>query len=327
MARRALLLLVAVLVTLSPSAAPAAQVVNGGFESGSLAGWEARRALGAGKWFAYRGTDAPIGHQRGADPVQPPPQGQFAAIADQANPETLLLFQDLQLEPGTDYRLSLLAYYDSYAGLAIPSPDTLTADEEAIGAQANQQFRIDLVRPEASPDSIAPGDVLLNLFRTRPGGPRTMKPTQLIADLGAFAGQTVRLRIAVATTEEVLNAGVDAVELSAPDGTFAPSPGSRIRVGKRKANRRNGTLRLRVRVPEAGLLTAKSRSGKIARASLRTAQAGIAVLQLRPSRKGRPILERRGRLRTAVTLTWRPLTGGRETVHVPVVLKVRKSRI
>lgn len=320
MAKRMLPMLIAALALLLPATAPAAQVVNGGFESGTLAGWEARRSLGAGKWFAYEGTEAPIGHQRGADPVQAPPQGNFAAITDQANPDSLLLFQDLQLEPGTSYKLSLLAFYDSYAALANPSPDSLIADEEALGGQANQQFRIDLVRPDAPLDSIAPGDVLLELFRTKAGGPRSLKPTQLIAELAPFAGQTVRLRVAVATTEEVLNAGIDAVTLSAPDGSF---PGAtRIRAGKARKNPRNGTVQLRVRVPGAGLLVA--RAGSIHRASLRTAEEGIAVLQLRPRERGRAILERRGRMRVKVALTWRAASGGRETIRVPVGFKLRK---
>lgn len=318
-------LVVALMAMLLPTAAPAAQIVNGGFEAGTLAGWEVRRSLGAGKWFAYQGTNAPIGHQRGADPVQPPPQGGFAAITDQANPEALFLFQDLRLEPGTSYKVSLLAFYDSYAALANPSPETLSADEEAIGAQANQQFRIDVMRPDAAIDSIDPGDVLLNLFRTRAGGPRSMAPTQFVGDLAPFAGQTVRLRVAVVTTEEVLNAGVDAVSLSAPDGTFPRSTGARIRVvGKARRNLENGTVRLRVQVPGAGLLVAKDKGGKIRKATLRTAQEGIAILQLRPSRKGRAILERRHKLRVGVSLTWRPLSGGQQKLRVPVIFKLRK---
>jgi len=313
-------LLVVLLAALFPAAAPAAQVVNGDFEAGTLAGWEARRALGAGRWFAYQGTDAPIGHQRGAEPVQPPPQGNFAAIADEANPDSMLLFQDLQLEPGTSYKLSLLAFYDSYAGLAIPSPDSLSPSEEAIGGQANQQFRIDLIRPDAPLDSVAPGDVLLNLFRTRAGGPRSLKPIHLVADLASFAGQTVRLRIAVVTTEEVLNAGVDAVSLSAPDGSF---PGeTRIHAGKARKNPKNGAVSLRVQVPGAGLLVAQA--GKLHRASLRTDREGIAVLQLRPNGKGLAALERRGRMRLKVALTWRAADGGQETIRVPVVFRLRK---
>jgi hypothetical protein len=309
---------------LLPSPAGAAEIANGGFETGSFAGWEARQSTGAGKWFVYEGTKPPIPHERGAVAVQPPPQGQFAAISDQLNPETLLLSQDLRLEPGTSYKLSLLAFYDSYAALAVPSPDTLATGEEVIGSGANQQFRIDLMRPDAPPDSLAPGDVLLNLFRTGSGVARSMPPTRFIAGLAPFAGQTVRLRIAVASTEEVLNAGVDAVELSAPDGTFAVQPQDRIHPRKARPNRRKGTVALPVQVPGAGRLLASSRSGKVRPVSVRTDRAGVVVLQLRPTRKAAKLLEGRRKLRVGISLTWSPLSGGQQKLRVPVVF-LRKS--
>jgi hypothetical protein len=320
---RWVLLIALALAALVPAGASAATVVNGGFESGDLSGWETRRSTGFGKWYAYQGTKPPIPHERGAVSVQPPPQGTYAAIADQANPDSLLLFQDLRLEPGSQYKLSLLAYYDTYAALTLPSPDTLSVDEGTLGPQANQQFRIDVVRPEAPVDSVASGDVLLELFRTRAGGARKMGPTRLIGDLTPFAGQTVRLRIAVAATEEVLSAGVDAVELSAPDGTFTSSR-KRIRPGRSRPNLRKGTVLLPVQVPEAGRLVAKSRSGKMRVAAAKAARAGKVTLRLRPSGKGRAILERRHKLRVGVSLTWRPLTGGQQKLRVPVVFKLRK---
>jgi len=320
---RWILLVALALAALAPSAAPAATIVNGGFESGDFSGWETRRSTGLGRWYAHQGTKPPIPHERGAVSIQPPPQGQYAAITDQANPDSLLLFQDLRLEPGSEYKLGLLAYYDSYAALAFPSPDTLSVDEEALGPQSNQQFRIDVIRPEAPVDSISPGDVLLNLFRTRAGGARQMAPTRLVGDLTPFAGQTVRLRIAVAATEEVLSAGIDAVELSAPDGAFSSSR-RRIRPGKPRPNLKKGTLLLPVQVPEAGRLAAKSSSGKSRAAALKTTRAGKVTLRLRTSRKGRAVLERRHRLRVGITLTWRPLSGGRQKLRVPVVFKLRK---
>jgi hypothetical protein len=321
---RWVLLIALALAAAAPSPASAATVVNGGFESGDLSGWEARRSTSFGKWYAYQGTKPPIPHERGAVSVQPPPRGTYAAITDQANPDSLLLFQDLRLEPGSRYKLSLLAYYDTYAALAIPSPDTLSVDEGTLGPQANQQFRIDVIRPEAPVDSVGSGDVLLTLFRTRAVGARKMSPTRLVADLAPFAGQTVRLRIAVAATEEVLSAGVDAVELSAPDGTFTSSR-KRIRPGKPRPNLKKGTVLLPVQVPEAGRLVARSRGGKIRSASLKTTRAGKVALRLHPSRKGRTILERRHKLRVGITLTWKPLSGGRQKLRVPVVFKLRKS--
>lgn len=320
-----MLLIALALAALAPVGAGAAEIVNGGFESGDFSGWKLRQETGAGKWYAWKGTEPPIPHERGAVSVQPPPQGAFAALADQANPESALLYQDLQLEPGSRYRLSLLAYYDSYSALTIPSPDTLSVGEETLGPKQNQQFRIDVMKPDAPVDSVDPADVLLNLFQTRSGGARRMGATQVVGDLAPFAGQTVRLRIAVAATEEVLSAGVDAVALSAPDGSFPRSPARRIRPRKAKANLVKGTVVLPVQVPEAGRLAATSRSGKTRATSLKTNRGGVVKLRLRPSAKGRAILERRRKLRVGVTLTWRPLTGGRQKLRVPVVFKLRSS--
>ncbi len=316
-----ILLTALALAALAPATASAAQIVNGDFEAGTLTDWDARRASGSGNWFAYQGTEPRFPHERGAVSVQPPPQGRYAAITDQLNPDTLTLSQDLQLEPGSKYRLSLLAFYNSYAALV--SPDILATGEETIGGASNQQFRIDLIRPDAPLDSVAPGDVLLNLFRTRAGGPREMEPTRLVGNLAAFAGQTVRLRIAVAATEEVLSAGVDAVELSSPDGAFPTSPRNRIRPGKPRLNLKKGTIVLPVRVPEAGHLLAQSRNRKARPAGLNAARAGQALLRLRPSSKGRAILERRGKLRVGITLTWKPLSGGLQKLRVPVVFRLR----
>jgi hypothetical protein len=319
------LLLALALASLTPPAAGAAEIVNGGFESGNFAGWEVRQSTGAGKWYAYKGTEPPIPHERGAVSVQPPPQGAYAAIADEVNPESLLLYQDLQLEPGTAYKLSLLAYYDSYSALTTPSPDTLAVDEEALGPKPNQQFRIDVMKAGSPPDSVDPNDVLLQLFHTKDGGARKMSPTQFIGDLAPFAGQTVRLRIAVAATEEVLSAGVDAVALSSPDGSFPQSQLRRIRPRKAKANPKTGTVVLPVQVPEAGRLVATSGSGKARAVSAKPVKAGIVKLRLRPSSKGREILERRHKLRVGITLTWRPLTGGSQKLRLPVVFQLRKS--
>ena len=122
-----------------------------------------------------------------------PPQGTYAAIADEADPETLLLYQEVSLPAGTSDQLSLLAYYNSYDPIAVPTPDTLSVFEEVLGGQPNQQFRIDVMRAGAPVESLEPSDILLNVFQTAPGAPAVMKPTTLTADLTPFAGQTVLL--------------------------------------------------------------------------------------------------------------------------------------
>jgi hypothetical protein len=333
--------LVACAALAAPRAGLAANVVNGNFESGTLQGWQIHRATEAGNWFAYSGTSEPLADKRGGQPIQPPPQGDYAAIADQINPETLILSQSIALAPGLEHRLSLLAYYDSYQPLAVPSPDTLSVSSEALGGQANQQFRIDVMRPDAAIESIDPADVLRTVFQTQSGGPQSLPPTRLAADLTGLAGQTVRLRIAVAAHEEVMAAGVDAISIaSAPLGQLSPGPkgggskggGSkgngakddnptRLGFGKLRLNTRNGTAILPVRVPVAGKLTAKTKK-RIKPASARAARASTLELRLKPTTAALEILRDKQKLRVKLAVSFVPDSGAPEATTIPVTLRL-----
>jgi hypothetical protein len=327
---------------LLPGTAAAATVVNGGFETGDLQGWNVYRATGLGDWFAYEGTKPPIAGKEVAGAVPAPPQGNFAAITDEYNPDALALYQDISLPPGLAHRLSLLAFYTSRGPIAVPSPDTLSVDDEVLGVARNQQFRIDVMRPDAPIDSIAPADILLTPLQTRRGAPAEMGPTRLTADLSPFAGQTVRLRIAVAAHEETLNAGVDAVAVeSAPPGQLPPlgkKPARLFSFGKAKANPKNGTATLPVRVSGPGLLKADGQGTPVATAGaakgkkpaklVKTTKAraraeGTIKLQLKPTPAALAILREKHKLRVKVAVTFEPDGGGPETATVPVVLKLK----
>lgn len=351
---RAALFIAVLMAALAPGA-KGAIVVNGDFESGTLQGWNVHQATQFGNWFAYQGTETPIGaarkKQTQVEPVQPPPQGAYAAITDEADPDTLILYQDVALEPGHGYQLSLLAYYDSYKPLAVPTPDTLSVDDEALlgrngDVQLNQQFRIDVMKPEAPLESLDPADILSTVFATKKGSPQKMVPTRLTADLSPFAGQTVRLRIANAVHEEIFNAGVDAVSIAAAAPGQSPSRGSKhgsrlFSFARVKANRRNGTATLRVRVAGPGLLRAKgarasagkpqaSRAGPapkpIEPVTVPIASAKTVTIHLRPTASGRAILRQGQRLRVKVGVTYMPTGGLPEGSSVPVVFRLASRR-
>ena len=159
------------------------------FESGALTGWRTVGG-GSGGWFIYsNGSKAPDPAR--SDPSVPfdlpdPPQGRFAAVTDVNGPGTRILYRDLRLEGRFSLQLSVF-----YTGTGpFSSPATLAYDTP----EANQQFRIDLLRPSAPIDSVVKGDVLVNVFRTSPGDPPRRQPTEARVDVSAWAGQTVRLR-------------------------------------------------------------------------------------------------------------------------------------
>lgn len=323
-------------VTLAvPAGAGAATVVNGGFEAGTLKGWDVYRATELGDWYAYNGTDTPISDRQTAGPVQPPPQGSYAAVTDEINPDTLILSQEVALEPGGSHWLGLLAYYDTYKPIAVPTPDTLSVDEFQLGGQDNQQFRIDVMRAGSAIDSVSPADVLVPVFQTGPGGPANLGPTQQVADLSAFGGQTVRLRIAVAAGEEILNAGVDSVAIAPrPPKPIGPSDLNprRFRLGKAIANPKNGTVTLSAEVPSAGVLSARSatkskakarasKAGKapkpIRPAQLKARRGGTVKLLLKPTAAARATLREKGRLRARVAVTFSE--GGTKTTATKAV--------
>ena len=180
------------------------------FESGAITDWQAVGG-GSGGWLVYAdGHKAPDPAQ--SDPNAPfdvpdPPQGRFAAVTDMNGPGTRILYRDLRLEGRLALQLSVF-----YAGTGpFSSPKTLAYD----APEANQQFRIDLLRPSAPIDSVAKGDVLVNVFHTSPGDPTRRQPTEVRMDVSAWAGQTVRLRLAGTDNQGPLRVGVDNIRFRA----------------------------------------------------------------------------------------------------------------
>lgn len=220
-----------------PTPAFAAEVENGSFETGDLTGWTTEEWPGAGgDWSVYSGETSPISQHE----IPAPVCGDYAAVSDQSDPSSAVLYQDLVLEAGQTHLLTFTHFYVNWATdegveeelpvdlrqpLAVPvvpgtpiwgHPDTLDPDYDGD----NQQYRVDIVDPEADPFSVDPADILLSVFTTADGDPAVLAPVEVSVDLSQFAGQTVRLRFAEADNESYLNAGVDCVELaSAPIDT------------------------------------------------------------------------------------------------------------
>ncbi|WP_406696653.1 tandem-95 repeat protein [Singulisphaera sp. Ch08] len=195
------------------------RVLNGDFERGDLTGWltnSVSNALPRLGYQVYSGTGP------WSWPLPTPPQGNFAATNELmwAAPnlvEAKILYQDVFLPTGQFADLSMLIGYQNFSN-AFLTPNSL--DTHSV---LNQQFRIDIVDPSASLLSTAAADVLMTIFQTRAGAPNILAPTAITADLSSFAGQTVRLRIAVAANQADLVTVIDAVSIKT--NSTSPSVG------------------------------------------------------------------------------------------------------
>lgn len=327
--RSFLVLAVACSALLIPAAANAATIVNGDFETGSLSSWQTYNSdPSCGNWFAYTGTKTPIS----GFSFFPPPQGSWAALSDEHCADTTILYQDVTLEPSWTHQLSMDIYYDSKAPIFVPSPNTLSSEEKGPiiieeGEEfppINQQMRVDVMKPTAPIESVNPTDVLATVFANKTGDSQTMSPTVFSANLSPLAGQTVRLRVAVAAGDFYFNGGVDAVSL-----TSTP-PNNAITRGKLSLNKKKGTGKLTINVPGPGILTAvaKGKPKKLKTVNLTATAAGALKVPLNPTGAGRKALKSKGKLKAQLAVTFTPTGGLANTQTYKVTLKktLKKAR-
>lgn len=205
------------------SAHAAPFIVNGGFEAG-LSGWTVADLPGSdGSFLSQSGTLSPVS----GEPVPPPPEGLFAAMSDALGPGSHIIYQDFIVpDDGGSASLSFQLFLGNRAGVFFtPATPTLHFEIPAL----NQQARVDILRADARPFSVAPGDVLLNVFQTTPDTPVTDAYLPLAVDLTSLIvanrGQRLRLRFAEVDNVFMFQLGVDAVSL---DIQPVPEPGSLV---------------------------------------------------------------------------------------------------
>jgi hypothetical protein len=223
MARKSLFTISALVLFLSaqPAANAAQLITNGGFESG-FAGWIRSDQVGSDGTFALQtGTTSPVN----ADAVPAPPQGVTAAMTDAQGGGTHVLYQDFVVPLNvTVATLTFDRYVNNHAGTFF-TPDTLDWSTPTL----NQQARVDIITTAADPFSVAPADVLANVFKTNVGDPAVSGYSLVTADLTALfaanAGQTLRLRFAEADNVNIFQFGVDAVSLDVSTGPGGPGGG------------------------------------------------------------------------------------------------------
>ena len=176
----------------------AALVVNGGFESG-LAGWTSADQVGGdGTFTTQSGTASPVN----GFPVPAPPEGVTAAMTDALGPGSHVLYQDIVVPGGGGpYAIGFALYLRNTEGAGdFFVPGALTSLDFATPA-LNQQARVDVLPETADPFSLAPADVLQNLFATSPGDPLESGYTSHVVDVTAlFQAHAGRTRSTNAST-------------------------------------------------------------------------------------------------------------------------------
>jgi hypothetical protein len=217
--------LAACLLLFGPAALCAELVVNGGFETNggantnTFSGWTVTdQAGGSGSFFAQTGTSNPTGFSCSGTTVPAPPQGTFAAMTTQNGPGSHLLSQDVTV-PAATTALFTARFFVNNQGSAFVTPASLD-----YTAAPNQQFRIDVMTTASALTDMGAG-ILAGVYRTNTGDPLISGYNVISFDMSAFAGQTVRLRIAEVDTQGCISTGIDAVSVQAPAPTaVAPVP-------------------------------------------------------------------------------------------------------
>jgi hypothetical protein len=206
-------------------------ILNGGFEEsgGSLDHW-IHVNQGAGDWYLQSGRVSPDSGY----PVPQPPQGSYAAMSDDHVNGSHVLYQPFVVPANiSTATLGFDMFIGNRAG-AFFTPAPATLDYDIVNP--NQQARVDIITSAANPFSVAPNDVLSNLFQTHPGDPLVSSDYALQANdlkslLQGHEGETLLLRFAETDNRGSFQFGVDDVRLIVTASSVIPEPSTLVMAG------------------------------------------------------------------------------------------------
>jgi hypothetical protein len=200
------------------SAAPTELITNGGFETGTFAGWTVTdQAGGSGSWFVDTpGTTTPLS----GSATLPGGAGTFYAVSDQTGPGTHSLTQAFTVPwPTLSATLSFDMFVNDWDAGPLINPAGL--DYTAV---LNQHARVDILSAAASPFDTGAG-VLANFYLgVDPGiDPHSFTPYTLDITGIVGAGGTFQLRFAEVDNQLFFNQGVDNISILTEP---VPAPGA-----------------------------------------------------------------------------------------------------
>jgi hypothetical protein len=200
------------------TAGPTELITNGGFETGTLAGWtEVNETFSSGNFFAATGTVSPVN----ALPTVGPASGNFYALTDQAGSGAHVLYQSFTVAPGSKVQVSFDLFANNWSGPEVLGP------LDAFGNQQVEFATVDILKGGASPFDTGSG-VLENLFTGANEQPTMPLPyTHYSFDITALvaAGGTFDLRFGEADDFGAFNLGIDNVSILASPAVV-PEPAS-----------------------------------------------------------------------------------------------------
>ncbi len=318
-----LALAIAALAVPGAGSATAANVVNGNFETGTLSGWQTFSQNNDSKWYIYSVAEELPGSPWILG-------GNFAAgsgtneVRPEEQPNTVILYQDVALEPSATHLLTGTFRYESFAPMVTPSPNTLDITQEID----NQQDFVDVIKPTAPLTTTNPSDILATAFATHTGSPEEIPATHFSADLSAFAGQTVRLRAATVYADDENYAAIDDVAINSTPlpPPAPPAPSNVFAKGKLKLNKEEGTAKLTLTVPGPGVVKAvdaKKKKKVVKAAGVTAAAAGTVVVPIKPTGRGLKALNSNGKLPFKVQVSFTPTGGTASTQPATGTLKLQ----
>jgi len=200
------------LLTLSlgfPSSAKADQlIINGGFETGTFAGWTVVNRAGSFPGSSFYVSSSTTLPQSGLTTVGPA-SGNFYAVSDQSGSGTHSLLQTFVVAPGSGaVTLSFDLFANNYTATTV-NPIGLDHTDGA-----NQHARVDILTSGAGAFDTGAG-VLQNLYIGADAGANPHGYTHYVFDITSLvvAGGTFQIRFAEVDNQLFFNLGVDNVSI------------------------------------------------------------------------------------------------------------------